>query len=88
MGRLVHLASFAFWFVAASIAMILIDVEHHRLPNSLTLSTYGGRSGPGDHRHAGARVASIRPGDRRRFVLALIYAALATAFPRGMGWAT
>ncbi len=34
------LLPFALWFMAACIAMVLIDVEHHRLPNSLTLSTY------------------------------------------------
>ena len=67
--------------------MILIDVEHHRLPNSLTLSTYV------------VVVATLAitatleqewPTFGRAivggFVLALIYAALATAFPRGMGW--
>ncbi len=81
------LLPFAFWFVAASIAMILIDVEHHRLPNSLTLSTYVVVV-------AGLAITAMLeqewPAFGRAivggFVLALIYAALATAFPRGMGW--
>lgn len=81
------LLPFALWFVAASIAMILIDVEHHRLPNSLTLSTYAVVV-------AGLAVTATVEQEWPAFgramlgglVLALVYAALATAFPRGMGW--
>jgi hypothetical protein len=34
------LLPFALWFMAACIALFLIDLEVKRLPNSLTLSTY------------------------------------------------
>ena len=82
-----NLLPFALWFVASSIAMILIDVEHHRLPNSLTMSTYAvvvtGLA-------IAARVEQQWPSFGRAVFgglgLALVYAALATAFPRGMGW--
>jgi leader peptidase (prepilin peptidase)/N-methyltransferase len=78
---------FALWFVAASIAMILIDVEHHRLPNSLTLSTYAVvvtglaiTAMVGQEWHSFGRAIFGGLG------LALVYAALAMAFPKGMGW--
>lgn len=81
------LLPFALWFVAAAIAMILIDVEHHRLPNSLTLSTYvvvvAGLA-------ITAFVEQQWPAFGRAIAgglaLALVYALLAMVFPRGMGW--
>jgi leader peptidase (prepilin peptidase)/N-methyltransferase len=81
------LLPFALWFVAASIAMILIDVEHHRLPNSLTLSTYavvlvGQTLTAVVQQQFQDLVRAVVGG----LILALVYAALATAFPRGMGW--
>jgi leader peptidase (prepilin peptidase)/N-methyltransferase len=81
------LLPFALWLVAACIAMVLIDIEHHRLPNSLTLSTYAVVL-------AGLLLSAVLDGAWQSFlravaggiVLALLYAALALAFPKGMGW--
>lgn len=81
------LLPYALWFVAACIAMVLIDVEHHRLPNSLTLSTYLVVL-------LGLAVTAAVDGHWPDFgravlgglALALAYAVLALFFPRGMGW--
>jgi len=81
------LLPFALWFVAACIALLLIDVDHHRLPNNLTLSTYvvvllG---------FALAAALEAQWGDFRRALLgglafAVFFAVIALLFPRGMGW--
>ncbi len=81
------LLPFALWFVAACIAMVLIDVDHHRLPNTLTVSTYLVVV-------AGLAVTAAVDDTWSAFlravaggaVLAVIYAGLAFAFPKGMGW--
>jgi leader peptidase (prepilin peptidase)/N-methyltransferase len=81
------LLPFALWFMAACIALFLIDLEVHRLPNSLTLSTYGvvlvGFT-------LTAAVEDAWPSLLRAVLgglaLALVYALLAGFFPRGMGW--
>lgn len=81
------LLPFALWFVAACIAMVLIDVEHHRLPNTLTISTYLVVV-------AGLATTSAVDDTWSDFlravvggvILAAIYAGLALAFPKGMGW--
>lgn len=81
------LLPFALWFVAAGIALVLIDVEHHRLPNALTLSTYlvvlTGYA-------VTAVVESQGPAFLRALAggvaLAVAYGLLALFFPRGMGW--
>lgn len=81
------LLPFALWFMAACIALFLIDLEVKRLPNSLTLSTYlvvlGGftlTAAMEDTWSAWLRAAI------GGLALALVYALLAAFFPRGMGW--
>lgn len=81
------LLPFALWFMAACIALFLIDLEVHRLPNSLTLPTYGVVL-------AGFALTAALDDQWPSFLraligglaLALIYALLAAFFPRGMGW--
>lgn len=81
------LLPFALWFVAACIALLLIDIDHKRLPNSLTLST-----------HAvvlvGFAVTAALQDQWPDFWRAVIgglalagfYALLALLVPAGMGW--
>ena len=81
------LLPFALWFMAACIAMVLIDVEHHRLPNSLTLSTYlvvvaGFAVTAGVESQWSDFARAIAGG----LALAAVYAVLALVYPRGMGW--
>lgn len=81
------LLPFALWFMAACIAMVLIDVEHHRLPNSLTLSTYlvvvaGFAVTAGVESQWSDFGRAIAGG----LALAAVYAVLALVYPRGMGW--
>ena len=81
------LLPFALWFMAACIALFLIDLEVHRLPNSLTLSTYGVVV-------AGFALTAALDDQWPSFLraligglaLGLVYALLAAFFPRGMGW--
>lgn len=83
------LLPFALWFMAACIALFLIDLEVHRLPNSLTLSTYGVVV-------AGFALTAALDDQWPSFLraligglaLGLVYALLAAFFPRGMGWGT
>lgn len=81
------LLPFALWFMAACIAMVLVDIEHHRLPNSLTLSTYavvlaGTALTAGVEAQWGAFLRAALGG----ILLALVYALLALVYPKGMGW--
>lgn len=81
------LLPFALWFAAAAIAMVLIDIEYHRLPNSLTLTTYpvvltGFALTALVESQGPAFVRALAGG----LVLAAAYALLAVLFPRGMGW--
>ncbi len=81
------LLPFALWFTAACIALALIDLDHKRLPNVLTLSTYAVVV-------AGFAVTAAVQGEWLRFgqallgglALAAAYALLATLVPAGMGW--
>lgn len=81
------LLPFALWFTAACIALALIDLDHKRLPNVLTLSTYGVVL-------VGFAVTAAVQGEWRLFVQAVLggialagaYALLATLVPAGMGW--
>lgn len=78
---------FALWFIAACIAMALIDIDHKRLPNVLTLSTYGVVL-------VGYAVWAGLEGQWTQFVRALAaglimsagFAALAFLVPAGMGF--
>lgn len=81
------LLPFALWFVAACIAMVLVDGEHHRLPNSLTLSTYAVVVvGLGLNAFMEQEWSDFGRAIGGGAVLGLVYAALATVFPKGMGW--
>ncbi|MCB0921050.1 MAG: prepilin peptidase [Actinobacteria bacterium] len=81
------LLPFALWFMAACIALFLIDLEVKRLPNTLTLSTYlvalaGFTLTAAVEDSWSALVRALIGG----LALALVYALLAALFPRGMGW--
>jgi len=81
------LLPFALWFMAANIALFLIDLEVKRLPNSLTLSTYlvvvaGFTLTAALEDSWPALVRALIGG----LALSLVYALLAAFFPRGMGW--
>jgi leader peptidase (prepilin peptidase)/N-methyltransferase len=77
---------FALWFTAACIAMALIDLEHQRLPNSLTASTLAVVV-------IGLTVTAAVEGAWADFwravaggvLLALFYALLVLLYPKGMG---
>lgn len=81
------LLPFALWFIAACIAMALIDIDHKRLPNVLTLSTYAVVL-------VGCAVSAGLEGQWDQFVRALAgglimsagFAALALLVPAGMGF--
>jgi leader peptidase (prepilin peptidase)/N-methyltransferase len=81
------LLPFALWFTAACIALTLIDLDHKRLPNVLTLSTYAVVL-------VGLALAAAIEGEWSQFgravlgglALAAFYALLALLVPAGMGW--
>ena len=81
------LLPFALWFVAACIALLLIDIDHHRLPNVLTFSTYAVVL-VGFALTAGLETqwTDFRRALLGGLALALFFAVLALLFPRGMGW--
>ena len=81
------LLPFALWFVAACIAMTLIDIEHHRLPNSLTASTFAVVVvGLGVTARVDGNWSDFGRAMAGAAALTLFYALLALLYPKGMGW--
>jgi len=81
------LLPFALWFVAACIALLLIDIDHHRLPNVLTFSTYAVvLVGFALTASLEAQWTDFRRALLGGLALALFFGVLSFLFPRGMGW--
>ncbi len=81
------LLPFALWFVAACIALLLIDIDHHRLPNVLTFSTYAiVLAGFALTAALETQWADFWRALLGGLALALFFGVLSLLFPRGMGW--